>query len=103
MEKMVTQNRLLLQQMPKMAPRMAQSLHLMPEKWIPMFYPFCLAPLEYYLCSTLVGKTELKCTENFKAYISISLNTTGHCFDVLLRASALLLAQNTSRLVQGSP
>ena len=62
---MVTQNRLLLQQMPKMAPRMAQSLHLMPEKWIPMFYPFCLVPLEY-LCSTLVGKTELKCTENFK-------------------------------------
>ena len=31
-----------------------------------MFYPFCLATLEC-LCGTLVDKTELKCTKNFKA------------------------------------
>ena len=43
-------------------------------KWIPMVYPFCVATLEC-LCGTLVGKTELKCTKNFKAlYLSLTKN-----------------------------
>ena len=54
---MVTQNRLLLQEMQKIAPKIAQILHLKPGN---KFTLECL-------CGTLVGKTELKCTKNFKA------------------------------------
>ena len=48
----------------------------------PNFYPFRVATLEC-LCSTLVGKNELKCTKNFKAlYPSLTKNngTVFRCF-----------------------
>ena len=41
-------------------------------KWVSIFYPFCVTTLEC-ICGTLVPKTKLKCTKNFKAlYLSLT-------------------------------
>ena len=65
-EKMVTQNRLLLQKMQKNAPKMAQTLHLKSGNWPLRINPWCMTTLDC-LCGILEGKTELKCTKIFKA------------------------------------
>ena len=77
-EKMVTQNRLLWQKMQKNAPKMTQTLHLKSGNGPPRIYPWCMPTLDC-LCGTLVGKTELKCTKNFKAlYLNFTkCNGTG--------------------------
>ena len=61
---MVTQNRLLLQKLQEMPPKMAQTLHSKSGNGPLRIYSLCVTTLDC-LCSTLVGKTELKC--NFKA------------------------------------
>ena len=71
-EKMVTQNRLLLQKMQENASKMAQTLHLKSGNGSLRIYPLCVTTLGC-LCGTLVGKSELKCIKNFKA---IYLNFT---------------------------
>ena len=63
---MVTQNRLLLQKLQENAPKMAQTLHLKSGNRPLRIYSLCVTTLDC-LCGTLVGKTELKCTKNFKA------------------------------------
>ena len=75
---MVTQNRLLLQKMQKNAPKMAQTLHLKYGNGPLRIYSLCVTTLDC-LCGTLVGKTELKCTKNFKAlYLNFTkCNGTG--------------------------
>ena len=69
-EKMVTQNR--LQKMQKNAPKVAQTLHSKSGNWPLRIYPLFVTTLDCF-CGTLVGKTELKCTKNFKA---LNLNFT---------------------------
>ena len=61
---MVTQNRLLLQKMQKMTPKMTQTLHLKSGNEPLRIYASLVTTLDS-LCGTLVGKTELKCTKNF--------------------------------------
>ena len=51
-------------------------------KWVSIFYPFCVTTL-VCICGTLVPKTKLKCTKNFKAlYLSLtkSNGTVFWCF-----------------------
>ena len=47
-------------------PKIAQTLHLKSENGPLRIYPLFLTTLDCF-CGTLVGKTELKCTKNFKA------------------------------------
>ena len=77
-EKMVTQNGLLLQKMQKYASKITQTLHFKSGNGPHGFYPWCMTILDC-LCGTLVGKTELKCTKNFKAlYLNFTkCNGTG--------------------------
>ena len=77
-EEMVTQNRLLLQKMQENAPKMAQTLYLKSGNEPLRICPWCMTTLDC-LCGTLVGKTELKCTKNFKAlYLNFTkCNGTG--------------------------
>ena len=53
-------------------PKIAQTLHLKSENGPLRIYPLFLTTLDCF-CGTLVGKTELKCTKNFKA---LNLNFT---------------------------
>ena len=77
-EKMVTQNRLLLQKIQKNAPKIAQTVHLKSGNGPLRIYPLFVTTLDCF-CGTLVGKTELKCTKNFKAvYLNLTkCNWTG--------------------------
>ena len=63
---MVTQNRLLLQKMLENGPKMAQTLKLKSGNGPLGLNSLCVTTLDC-LCGTLVGKTMLKCTKNFKA------------------------------------
>ena len=63
---MVTQNRLLLQKNAEKYPKIAQAPHLKSGNGPLRIYPLFVTALDCFW-GTLVDKTELKCTKNFKA------------------------------------
>ena len=69
--------------MQKNAPKIAQTLHLKSENGPLRIYPLFVTTLDCF-CGTLVGKTELKCTKNFKAvYLNFTkCNGTGFGTDM---------------------
>ena len=80
---MVTQNRLLLQKMPKNTPKMAQTLHLRPGNGSPSFTP-SVWPLWNAFVALWYPKLSWNVPKTLKPYISVWPKATGPCFDVLV-------------------